>query len=86
MSDMNPTFEIYVFMLIFWQAIDRLDSVRQLHELLVKVFGATRIGDQKRIEKICQRIGLSFRKVGRPKKKNSDACLVCLSVFLRLTL
>jgi hypothetical protein len=65
----NPTFEIYVFMLIFWQAINRLDSVRQLHELLVKVFGATRMGDQKRIEKICQRIGLSFRKVGRPKKR-----------------
>jgi hypothetical protein len=65
----NPTFEIYVFMLIFWKAIDRLDSVRQLHELLVKMFGANRIGDQKRIEKICQRIGLRFRKVGRPKKK-----------------
>jgi hypothetical protein len=65
----NPTFEIYIFMLTFWQAIDRLDSVRELHELLVKVFGARRTGDQKRIEKICQRIGLSFRKAGRPKKK-----------------
>ena len=64
----NPTFEIYVFMLIFWKAIDRLNSVRELHELLVKVFGASRIGDQKRIEKICQRIGLRFRKAGRPKK------------------
>jgi hypothetical protein len=64
----NPTFEIYVFMLMFWQAIERMDSVRQLHEVLVKVFGANRMGDQKRIEKICQRIGLSFRKPGRPKK------------------
>jgi hypothetical protein len=64
----NPTFEIYVFMLIFWRVIMRLDSVRQFHEMLVKVIGQTRIGDQKRIEKICQRIQLSFRKAGRPKK------------------
>jgi hypothetical protein len=64
----NPTFEIYVFMLMFWRLIERMDSVRQLHEALVKVFGANRMGDQKRIEKICQRIGLSFRKPGRPKK------------------
>jgi hypothetical protein len=64
----NPTFEIYIFMLIFWRAIERMDSVRQLHEKLVEVFGANRIGDQKRIEKICQRMGLSFRKPGRPKK------------------
>jgi hypothetical protein len=64
----NPTFEIYVFMLIYWRAIDRMDSVRQFHEVLVKVFGANRIGDQKRVEKICQRMGLNFRKSGRPKK------------------
>jgi hypothetical protein len=64
----NPTFEIYVFMLMFWQTVGRMDSVRQLHEVLVKLMGANRIGDQKRIEKICQRMGLSFRKVGRPKK------------------
>jgi hypothetical protein len=65
----NPTFEIYVFMLMFWRLIERMESVRQLHEVLVKFMGANRIGDQKRIEKICQRIGLSFRKVGRPKKR-----------------
>ena len=64
----NPTFEIYLYLLVSWQGIARLSSVRQLHELLVKVFGAHQVGDQKRIEKICQRIGLSFRKAGRPKK------------------
>ena len=63
----NPTFEIYVFMFIYWRLIERMGSVRELHETLVAVMG-TRIGDQKRIEKICQRIGLTFRKVGRPKK------------------
>ncbi|HET7623842.1 MAG TPA: hypothetical protein VFM25_01165 [Verrucomicrobiae bacterium] len=64
----NPTFEIYLFMLMYWPVVNDMDSVRQLHETLVKVFGANRVGDQKRIEKICQRIGLSFRKPGRPKK------------------
>ena len=69
----NTTAEIYVFMLSFWQAIENLDSVRQLHEVLVKVFGASRIGEQKRIEKICQRMGLIFRKRGRPKKIQTPA-------------
>ena len=64
----NPTFEIYVFMLLHWPLIERMNSVRKLHEVLVKVIGAPRVGEQKRIEKICQRIGLSFRKPGRPKK------------------
>jgi hypothetical protein len=65
----NPTFEIYIFMIMYWQAVERLNSVRDLHDLLCGVFGSARIGDQKRIEKICQRIGLSFRKPGRPKSK-----------------
>ena len=37
---------------------------------LVKVFGPYRTGDLKRTEKICQRIGLRYRKAGRPKKIN----------------
>ena len=32
-----------------------------------KSMGEHRTGDLKRIEKICQRIGLHFRKPGRPK-------------------
>jgi hypothetical protein len=65
----STTFEIYLYMIFAWPAIARLSSVRQLHEVLIKIFGASRIGDQKRVEKICQRIGLSFRKPGRPKKE-----------------
>jgi hypothetical protein len=53
---------------MFWQLVERMESVRQLHEVLVKLMSANRIGGQKRIEKICQRMGLSFRPVGRPKK------------------
>lgn len=64
----HSAFPIYVFMLMHWRIVERLNSVRELHEMLVKVFGASQVGELKRIEKICQRIGLHYRKPGRPKK------------------
>jgi hypothetical protein len=64
----NSAFEIYNFMLVYWRIIERLNSVRHLHEVLVKVFGPYRVGELKRTEKICQRIDLHYRKAGRPKK------------------
>jgi hypothetical protein len=64
----HSAFEIYNFLLMYWRLIERLNSVRHLHEVLVKVFGPYRAGDLKRTEKICQRIGLHYRKPGRPKK------------------
>jgi hypothetical protein len=63
----NSAFEIYNFMLLYWRIIARLDSVHQLHQVLVKVFDH-RAGDLKRTEKMCQRIQLTYRKAGRPKK------------------
>ena len=65
----STTFEIYNCMLVYWRFVDQMQSVRQFHEWLVKIFGAQKIGDQKRTEKICQRMGLHFRKRGRPKEK-----------------
>ena len=65
----NSTFEIYNFMLMYWRIIERLNSVHHLHEVLVKVFGPYRVGQLKRTEKICQRIGLTYRKPGRPPKQ-----------------
>ena len=38
------------------------------NKILVGVFGPHRVGELKRIEKICQRIDLHYRKPGRPKK------------------
>jgi hypothetical protein len=65
----NSAIEIYNFMLVYWRVVERLESVRHLHEVLVKVFGPYRTGDLKRTEKICQRIDLHYRKPGRPKEK-----------------
>lgn len=64
----NPVFSIYIFMATYWRYVNMLKSVRELHELLVKVHGPHRIGELKRIEKICQRIELHYRKPGRPKR------------------
>ena len=47
---------------------ENIGSVHELHRRLVKMFGSNAIGDLKRVEKMCQRIGLHFRKPGRPKK------------------
>lgn len=65
----NTAFEIHFFMRMFWKAVARLNSISQLHQVLVKMFGAQRVGDLKRVEKICQRIGLTFREPGRPKRE-----------------
>ena len=64
----NTATEIYVFMWMFWRFVHQLKSVHELHEVLVKVLGAHKVGDLKRVEKICQRMGLHYRKPGRPAK------------------
>ena len=64
----NSATQIYFFMFILWRAVHSMQSVRQLHEWLVKAFGPYRVGDLKRVEKMCQRIELHYRKPGRPKQ------------------
>lgn len=65
----SSAFEIYLYMVWHWQAIANLNSVRELHDLLLKQLGPQRAGELKRTEKICQRIGLHYRKAGRPRQK-----------------
>jgi len=62
----STNFEIYIYLIRFWRNIEQLKSVFDLHQLLRKVLGEHRTGNLKRVEKICQRIGLHFRKPGRP--------------------
>jgi len=62
--------EKLAFVLIHqWRAISKLKSVSQLHKILsaaLKPHGI--VISLKRIEKLCQRIGLKFKGRGRPKK------------------
>lgn len=60
--------ETYFFLLTYWRVVNALSSVHELHQCLVRVFGPHRVGDLKRVEKICQRIDLHYRKPERPKK------------------
>ena len=62
---------IYSFLLIRWRAVEQLESISKLHSVLCTVFGSATIGDLKRVEKICERIGLSFAKAAKAKEMPS---------------
>jgi hypothetical protein len=64
----HSSFSIQYTMLIYWPAVARMNSVHELHQALVKKFDSFFVGNLKRVEKICERIGLHFRKPGRPKQ------------------
>lgn len=64
----NSATEIYFRMIAQWRFVNAMNSVHELHQWLVKYFGPYRVGDLKRIEKICQRIQLNYRRPGRPKR------------------
>lgn len=53
---------------MFWRVVVRFRSVTDLHLWLTRLLGPQKVGDKKRVEKICERVGLSFRKRGRPRK------------------
>ncbi len=63
----NLATEILFFVAMFWRLVVRLKNVRELHAWLTRMLGASKVGDRKRVEKICQRIGLHFGQRGRPR-------------------
>ena len=68
----TATTKIYGMLVMHSDFISRLQSVRELYEWLQLMLGKGLINDakgQKRIEKICERIDLSFRPPGRPEIK-----------------
>jgi hypothetical protein len=68
----STNFGIYHFMISNWKTVDGLGSVRELHELLRERLGEHKTGGLKRVEKICQRVHLHYRKPGRPKERNNS--------------
>lgn len=71
----NPIFfetkatRLYCVLLFLAPWMHQVKSVAMLHEILSKFKGALWISvDPKRLQKLCQRIGLTFRKPGCPCK------------------
>ena len=57
-------------MIMLWRPISKMESVAQIHKILSKAAKPMGIViTLKRVEKLCQRIGLKFKGRGRPKGK-----------------
>lgn len=59
--------DVYLVLVLWWRFVARLSSVSELHVFIGRCLGPKLVGEKKRTEKICQRLGLSFRAPGRPK-------------------
>lgn len=55
----RTTTRVYWLMLTGWRSVERLDSVHELQQALCMYLEPHVVGSVKRIEKICQRLGLS---------------------------
>jgi hypothetical protein len=60
------------FLLLLRPRILRFNSIRELHEWLSKKLGRNLVGNQKRLEKVFQRIGFRLREPGRPAEGTSE--------------
>jgi len=56
----RTTTRIYWFLFRYWPSVQKLGSARELQQVLCRYFETIVVGDQKRIEKMCQRLGLRF--------------------------
>ena len=57
-------------MIVFWRPISKMESIAQLHQMLATAAKPAGIViTLKRVEKLCQRVGLKFKGRGRPKGK-----------------
>ncbi|HEX3718582.1 MAG TPA: hypothetical protein VH595_11495 [Verrucomicrobiae bacterium] len=67
-TDATP---IYQRLLFHRKEVGQLKSVRELREFLfARGLTGQSLGEPKRLEKLCQRIGLTFSEPGRPKRTN----------------
>jgi len=69
----RTTTRVYWTLLQGWPSVARLKSVQELQQALCRYLEPHVVGDVKRIEKICQRLGLHFAPRGRPKL-NENRC------------
>jgi hypothetical protein len=60
--------KVYWLLLRGWKSVQYFRSVRELQQALCRHLEPHMVGDVKRIEKMCQRLGLHFGPRGRPAK------------------
>lgn len=74
-SQGNPvgrtTTTLYWVMLTSWRRVEELGSIAELHRRLCRCIylGSHLVGDLKRVEKICERIGLSYPEIEARKSR-----------------
>jgi hypothetical protein len=60
---------IYQKLYFHWREVEQLQSVPELRTFLIRNgLSEPVLGEPERLEKLCERMGLSFRKRGRPRK------------------
>jgi hypothetical protein len=64
---------IYFRMFLRWREIEQLQSVAELRRFLITSGVSEQVlGDPKRLEKVCERMGLRLGKRGRPRKREKS--------------
>jgi len=58
---------IMITLLIWWPRVQEMKNIPQLHRWLCIMDGKAKVGGLKRVEKICERIGLTLKTPGRPR-------------------
>lgn len=68
-ADFVQTDTLIVFLLLACRKkLSEFDRLPSLHEWLCSILGPRIVGSRKRLEKLCERIGLKFRDRGRPRQ------------------
>jgi hypothetical protein len=65
----NDATKLYLFLIMFWKTVDKMQSVPQLHKWLGKFFPQNELSDIERLRGICKKIKLHLGKRGRPKNQ-----------------
>lgn len=65
----TSAWKVYYLMLQNQEKVASFHSLPEFYEWLCSQLGDQQAGDFERVKSICKRIGLSFRKSGRPRKE-----------------
>ena len=64
----NSTWRVYMTLWQNWQRVESMASATELCDWLTVKLGQNIVGDLKRVQLLCGRIGLKFRHPGRPRR------------------